>query len=50
MGDSRLVKNIFNWDKQLKQDWSKNVYDLFRSLSCEDFFTENHIIDLNFAR
>ena len=34
--DSRLVKNIFNWDKQLKRGWSKNVYDVFRSLKCED--------------
>ena len=50
MDDSRLVKKIFNWDKQLKRGWSKNAYDVFRSLNCEDFFIENHIIDLNFVR
>ena len=37
MDDSRFVKKIFNWDKQLKRGWSKNVY-VFRSLNCEDFF------------
>ena len=50
MDDSRLVKNIFKSDKQLKRGWSKNVYDIFRSLNCEDFFIENHCIDLNFVR
>ena len=37
MDDCRLVKNIFNLDKQLKRGWSKNLYDVFRSLNCEEF-------------
>ena len=47
--DSRLVKKIFNWDKQLKPDWSKHVYHVFVSLNCDDFFFGNHIIDLHFV-
>ena len=50
MDDSRLRKNIFKWNKQLKPGWRQNVYDVFRSLNCEDLFIENHIIDLNFVR
>ena len=50
MDDSRLVKKIFNWDKQLKRGWGTNIYDVFRSLNCEDFVIENHSIDLNFVR
>ena len=40
MDDSRLVKKIINWDKQLKRGRSKIVYDVFRSLNCEDLFLE----------
>ena len=34
MDGSRLVKNIFNWDKQLKRGWRKNVNDVFCSFNC----------------
>ena len=32
------ITKSYKWDKQLKRGWSKIVYDVFRSLNCEDFF------------
>ena len=46
MEPQRLTRNIFEWDKDYKRGWCKNVSEKLSTIRCSGFFDANWKVDL----
>ena len=49
MEPRRLTRKIFEWDKDFKRGWCKNVPEILSTIRCSGFFDANWKVDLTMA-
>ena len=49
MEPQRLTRKIFEWDKDFKRGWCKNVSEILSTIRCSEFFDANRKVDLTMA-
>ena len=49
MEPQRLTRKIFEWDKDFKRGWCKNVCEILSTIRCSGFFDANWKVDLTMA-
>ena len=45
----RLTRKIFEWDKDFKRGWCKNICEILSTIRCSGFFDANWKVDLTMA-
>ena len=49
MDNSRLTKQIFNWDYECKTGWSKEIENVFTQLNLDEYFIHKRVCSLDSA-
>ena len=49
MDNSRLTKQIFNWDYECKTGWNKEIENVFTQLNLDEYFIHKRVCSLDAA-